>query len=70
MALVIYRQGKTDKGWGGNPNKKQIAEAVMKAMDSLPKEHHDTLNTKGLSSGAIRQNIAKGFELIGFTGDE
>jgi len=42
----------------------------MKAMDSLPKEHHDTLNTKGLSSGAIRQNIAKGFELIGFTGDE
>lgn len=70
LALVIYRQGKTDKEWGGKPNKMRIADAVMKAMHSLPKELYDTLNTKGLGSSAIRQNISEGFKLIGFTGDE
>lgn len=70
LALVIHQQSKVSKGWGNNPNKSQIAKAVMDTIDTLPKELHATLNLTGIGGGVIRQNIAKGLQLLGFAEED
>jgi hypothetical protein len=67
LALVVHKQAQGGQFGGKSPNKSQIAKAVLATIDLLPKDLHASLNLKGIGDGAIRQNIAKGLQHLGFS---
>lgn len=70
LAIVIHKQAKGGKFGDKLLNKLQIAKAVLATIDELPKDLHATLNLWGVGDGAIRQNIAKGLQHLGFADED
>lgn len=70
LAIVIFKQSKGGQFGKNTPNSSQIAQAVLATIDQLPKDLHATLNLKGVGDTAIRQNISKGLQLLGFSSDD